>query len=287
MARPFDAATKHLIETNPADWLAYVGLPRAEVEILDADLSSVSAAGDKLLRVREAMPWFLHLELQAGYESDMIERFHFYCVVERRRHRLPVQLYVVLLRPEADGPDVTGAIEYLRPNGTCYERFEYNVIRAWEKPVEETLQGGLATLPLAPISNVRPEELPAVVRRMDERLSREVSPGEAEDLWTATYLLMGLRYPPEVGRQLLQGVRNMRESSTYQAILEEGRAEGEARGRAEEARRSILLIGRKRLGEPSPDVQARLDALSDVDALERLLGRSLDVETWEELWAGA
>ena len=32
MARPFDAATKHLIETNPADWLAYVGLPRAERE---------------------------------------------------------------------------------------------------------------------------------------------------------------------------------------------------------------------------------------------------------------
>ena len=287
MAKPFDAATKHSIETNPQDWLEYVGMPRTEVQIIDADLSSVSAASDKLLVVQEPAPYLMHLELQSGYEADMVERFHFYTVVERWRHRLPVHLFTVLLRPEADGPNVTGELEYEWPDGTRYEQFLYTVIRAWEKPVEEILQGGLATLPLAPISRVSAQELPGVIQRMEERLSREAAPGVAEDLWTATYLLMGLLYPTGFVSRLLQGVRNMRESSTYQAILSEGEARGksigEIVGRVEEARKTILTLGRKRFGELSAHQQAFLDALSDVDALDAIINRLLDVETWDEL----
>ncbi len=291
MAKPFDVTTKHLIETNPQDWLEYVGLPRTEVQIIDADLSSVSAAGDKLLVVQEPAPCLMHLELQAGYEADMVERFHFYTVVERWRHRLPVRLFIVLLRPEADGPNVTGELEYRWPDGTRYELFRYTVVRAWEKPVEEILQGGLATLPLAPISMVSVQELPGVIQRMEERLSWEAEPGVAEDLWTATYLLMGLLYPRDFVSRLLQGVRNMRESSTYQAILNEGEAIGEARGksigevagRIAEARKTILTLGRKRFGELPANLQTSLDAVSDVDALDEIIDRILDVESWDEL----
>lgn len=71
----------------------------------------------------------------------------------------------------------------------------------------------------------------------------------------------------------------MRESSTYQAIL----SEGEAKGRIEEARKTILTLGRKRLGELSPTVQASLDAVLDVDSLDKIIERILDVETWDEL----
>ena len=38
-------------------------------------------------------------------------------------------------------PMSPGALEYEWPNGIRYERFLYTVIRAWEKPVEEILQG--------------------------------------------------------------------------------------------------------------------------------------------------
>jgi len=41
-------------------------------------------------------------------------------------------------------------------------------------------------------------------------------------LWTATYVLMGLKYPSAFTEQLLRGVRQMKESVTYQAILAEG-----------------------------------------------------------------
>ena len=48
----------------------------------------------------------------------------------------------------------------------------------------------------------------------------------------AGYMLLGLRYDKEMSRGLFKGVRNMRESTFYQVILEEGEAIGEAKGEA-------------------------------------------------------
>lgn len=40
------------------------------------------------------------------------------------------------------------------------------------------------------------------------------------------------QYPREIAGRLLQGVRGMRDSLIYQAVLEDGRIEGRAEGRA-------------------------------------------------------
>lgn len=98
-------------------------------------------------------------------------------------------------------------------------------------------------------------------------------------MWAAAYTLFGLRYPVALGEQLMQGVRRMRESVTYQAILEEGRVEG----RAEEARRLILLLGERRFGPPGSRTRAALEAMADPERLEALGRRLLDVATWDEL----
>lgn len=73
----------------------------------------------------------------------------------------------------------------------------------------------------------------------------------------------------------------MRESSTYQAIL----AEGEAQGRADEARRILLRLGRKRFGPPDARDRAALQRVRDLERLERLTDRVLDVASWGELLA--
>jgi predicted transposase YdaD len=78
----------------------------------------------------------------------------------------------------------------------------------------------------------------------------------------------------------------MKESTTYQAILEEGEAIGVAKGKAEEARNILLLQGRDRLGEPSAKIAALLDAVTDLSRLEALAIRSLQVKTWEKLLHG-
>jgi hypothetical protein len=77
----------------------------------------------------------------------------------------------------------------------------------------------------------------------------------------------------------------MKESVTYQAILEEGAAIGEARGKAEEARKILLLQGRARFGDPPPEVRAALDSMSDVRKLEELTVRLLQAASWQELLA--
>ena len=94
-------------------------------------------------------------------------------------------------------------------------------------------------------------------------------------------MLAGLRLTREQVVTLFQGVWAMRESTAYQFILDEGRAEG----RAEEARRILLRLGRKQLGAADEATEAALQAVSDLDRLERLSERLLEVSTWQELLA--
>ena len=78
----------------------------------------------------------------------------------------------------------------------------------------------------------------------------------------------------------------MEESTTYQLLLNRGRAEGEAngeaKGRTEEARDLLLRLGRKRFGEPDNIVHHRLSAMTR-EQLEQLVDRALETETWQEL----
>jgi hypothetical protein len=200
-------------------------------------------------------------------------------VLLSRRHALPVESVALLLRPEADAPGLGGVVHLRRLDGTAYLEFRHRVVRAWRQPVEAVLAGGLATLPLAPVADVAAAELPAVVRRMDERLRREATPAEAGTLWTAAYLLLGLRHSAEFAGRLLQGVRAMRESSTYQAVL--------AEGRAEEARRFLLRLGTRRFGPPDARARAAVEALGDPERIEQLGDRLFEVDGWGELLAGS
>jgi predicted transposase YdaD len=154
-------------------------------------------------------------------------------------------------------------------------------VRTWERPADEILTGGPATLPLAPLASVTENELPAVIRAMQQRLDREATKSQADTFWTATYLLMGLNYSNELIDRLLEGVQNMKESVTYQKILREGRAEG----RAEGAKRILKRLGSKRLGKPEPRIEAEIDAIADLEKLEQLSDRVLEVTDWEELLA--
>lgn len=72
-----------------------------------------------------------------------------------------------------------------------------------------------------------------------------------------------------------QALLNMKESVTYQPILEEGRLE--------EVRNILLLQGRDRLGEPSAKIITLLFTETDLGRLEALAIRLLHVKTWEKL----
>ena len=79
----------------------------------------------------------------------------------------------------------------------------------------------------------------------------------------------------------------MKESVTYQAILEEGRVQGveagREEGRADEARRILLSLGTKQLGRPSAKIRKTIAAITEPAVFEGLVTRVHEVESWAEL----
>jgi len=104
VSKPYDATTKSLIEVAPEDWLELIGWKRrGPVEVINADLSTVTRMADKVIRVGGRAPAVVHFELQSGHDSDLAYRLLSYHGMLVERHRLPVRTVLVLLRPGADG----------------------------------------------------------------------------------------------------------------------------------------------------------------------------------------
>ena len=283
MPGPIDDALKHLTELSPQDWVVRGGWPAAAAALIDADIGTISGAADKAIRVSSTPDWLLAIDFQSGHDSlAKLPDLLLYNSALFKRHGLPVRTLLVLLHRGADSRKLTGLYERGFPGEPFDAALRYRILRVWEIPAATWLSGGLGLVPLAPLGSVQKADLPAVVAQMKQRFDRE-APSQAKELWSAAYILMGLRYESAMVQSLLRGVVNMKESTTYQAILEEGKAEGEAKGKAEEARRMLLLLGREQLGEPSAKIVARLDAVTDLSQLEALGLRLLHVKTWEEL----
>jgi len=103
------------------------------------------------------------------------------------------------------------------------------------------------------------------------------SPDAGDKLLAATFFLMGLRYPRELTKQLLQGVQHMEESTTYQYILEQGGLRA--------ARKILTHLGEKHLGPANVMVQTRIDSIMEIERLEQLLDRIHEATSWDDLLA--
>jgi predicted transposase YdaD len=94
-----------------------------------------------------------------------------------------------------------------------------------------------------------------------------------------------LIYPKDFIKPLLQGIRVMKESSFYQVILDEGRAEGEIKGEMREAIKLLKKLGTRRFGAPDHSAVVAIEAITDLERIELLLERLLEASSWEELLA--
>jgi predicted transposase YdaD len=286
--KPFDPTLKTLVELDPASWPALFGRPTGPTEIIDADVATVSGAADKVLRVAARPPYLLHLEFVAGHDAARLpSRLHARHALLNDRHELRVRTGVVVLRPEADSPQLTGVYECSFPDEEPYLIFRYQVLRVWQLDPDTLLAGGPALLPLAPISAVTESELPAIIQEMGQRLSGRRVQKHVKVVWAATYVLLGLRYSAALAEHLFRGVVSMKESTTYQAILAEGLAEGRAQGQllgaVAEARKVLRLLGDDLFGIPDAATAARIEQLADLETLERLLKRIRVAESWDDL----
>ncbi|OWK36042.1 hypothetical protein [Fimbriiglobus ruber] len=285
MPHPYDATSKDLLDADPARWVTYLTRepPPGPVDVIDADLSTVTAEADKVIRVNGSDPWLLHLEFQANTDRWLVPRVLKYNAMLYEKHELAVASVVVLMRPAANMPAVTGSWAVPNPLGSP-RVFEYRVIRVWERPPEEFLTGPLALLPLAPIAATDRTGVSAIVDRIRGRLGAEADRPLVAKLWACTSVLMGLRYESAFIDRLLEGVLQMEESTTYQALLARGEARGETKWRLVEARAIISRLGTKRFGPPPATVTAALEATTDLSLLEELGDRLLDARGWDDLF---
>src|SRR5207244_1061703 len=92
-------------------------------------------------------------------------------------------------------------------------------------------------------------------------------------LLTAAFVLTGLRLKRSQALQVFTGVRAVRESETFMAILDEGREI--------EARRVIRLLAKRPLGEPDDATVTRLEGITDIERLERIIQRVGEAPNWQ------
>jgi predicted transposase YdaD len=272
----FDATLKTMLEAGPADWPRLLGLPGSDVEVIDADASTVTGAADKVLRVNGPNPYILHLEFQTGPDASKPRKLNLYNAILEDRTGLPVQTAFILLRPKAVLRVYDGVYRCTIPDRIePYRTFRYDVVRVWEIPPEQLLRG-LGTLPLAPIGAVAESELPAVLREMKVRIGKKSPRSLVDQLWASAFVLMGLRYEPALVSRLTQEVLGMDESTTYQFIL--------SQGAVREVRKILLRLGNLQFGEPAgAKAQAKLAKIEDLNRLEDLTDKLLTANSWDEL----
>src|SRR5438552_3042589 len=281
MPFPFDAALKELAQISPGDLLAEIAWPAdGPVRVLNVDLSAVSASGDFVLGIGDPLQYIVSVEFQAGPDAALAQRVLLYNALVHYRYGVPVHSVVVLLRPKAESPALDGSIRYQARAGRGHMDFGFEIVRLWQRPAEALLSGSLATLPLAPLGQLPAgsspgEALPAIIRRIEERLSQDATPEAAAKLMRATFVLTGMVVAKATLQNLFAGVRFMQESSAYDVLVEEGEVKA--------LRETLLRQGRKRFKSADESIAASVNTITDLDRLKRMTERLLEVTTWQEL----
>jgi hypothetical protein len=290
----YDVAAKERVWVDPSCLQQRLGFdPTWPVDVIESGITTLTASADKVIRVRGPSPFLLNLEFQGNHQADLVRTLWFRQVALDYRHGLPVLTVLILMRKEANSPSLTGIYERNGPDGRATNRYHYEVVRLWQEDPEIYLNGGIALVPRAPLTRVSEPDLPALFRRMRDRLDGE-PPERASHLSVASYTLMGLRFSDELIERLFEGMKGMKESTTYQKILREGHQEGLQQGlnmgELREARRFLVVLGMERLGEPSTEIMRALEAIQSVERLEALGRRMITdpaIGGWDDLVRGS
>ena len=204
LAKPFDATTRRLLEIDPAGWLACVGLPMTgPVRAVDSDVSTVTAEADTILQVGEPADYLAHIELQSGHDLTLPRRLLHYNVLLNYRHDRPVRSVAdpaPARRPTARS--LTGTSPGLAARRLKLPRlplFGHAGLDAGRGTVLRERPGDASP---GPAGGGRPKNGPPGRHRSDEADGsiRRFPKNEANLLWAATKILMGLKYSDEISR---------------------------------------------------------------------------------------
>lgn len=198
MAMTFDATLKDMGRESPHGFLAPFDKPTTQpLQLLNVDLSTVTAAADLIVGLGEPLDEIIHLEFQSSAAAWKHADLMVYNALLYAHYHVPVHTAIILLRPEAAHSKMTGELDYAARPGRGRMHFGYEVVRLWEeRTAEDLLSGDVGVVPLAmlgrlPADAAVEDGLASVAQRVVERLSKEAPPDRAKKLLTDALLLTG------------------------------------------------------------------------------------------------
>lgn len=271
--KPYDQAFKFLAEQDAESLLVLLGYlqpgERAEIEVLPRELRAAAILPDQPYRVLTAREHsVVQVEAQAWFDKSMLARYGEYGVRSWISYRLPVRCYVLLLtkRGLPKGLRTQGVIDA----GDIQIKVRYRLIKLWEISARKVLAMNRENLlPFVPLMRGGREELEISALR----LSHVPDESRRSEMGMHFLMLGGLRYNRVdllelIGRKGMIPLEQLKESSFYQFVMDEGRAEGRDEGRLEDAREMLRMLAAKRF--PGLELGEELDRIHDLDAIRRL-----------------
>jgi predicted transposase/invertase (TIGR01784 family) len=248
----YDNTCKYLAENFPEDissWLIGERVTLTELKPTELSVDPIRADSMILLTNEDLI---LHLEFQTDPDDEIPFRMIDYRV--RAYRKFPTkrmrQIVIYLRKTSSE-----------RVHQTAFEientlhRFE--VIRLWEQPTSIFLES-VGLYPFASLTQT--DEPESILRSVAAKIEDIAASKIQSNLAATASILAGLVLDKNLVKQILRR-DNMRESPIYQDILAEGEVKGKTQGRIEEAKGLVIRQLTRKLGNVSPKLLAKIEAL--------------------------
>jgi predicted transposase/invertase (TIGR01784 family) len=248
----YDNTCKYLAENFTEDissWLLGERVTLTELKPTELSVDPIRADSMILLTNQDLI---LHLEFQTDADDEIPFRMIDYRVRAYRKFPTKrMKQIVIYLRKTTSKVVHQTAFEI----ENTLHRFE--VIRLWEQPPSIFLES-VGLYPFASLAQTdEPESiLLSVAAKIEDIGSSKIQ----ANLTATAFILAGLVLDKNRVKQILRR-DNMRESATYQDILAEGEEKGKTQGRVEEAKGLVIRQLIRKLGNVSPNLLAKIEAL--------------------------
>jgi predicted transposase/invertase (TIGR01784 family) len=248
----YDNTCKYLAENFPEDissWLIGERVTLTELKPTELSVDPIRADSMILLTNEDLI---LHLEFQTDPDDEIPFRMIDYRVRAYRKFPTKrMRQIVIYLRKTTSELVHQTAFEI----ENTLHRFE--VIRLWEQPISIFLES-VGLYPFASLTQT--DEPESILRSVAAKIEHIGSSKIQANLTATAFILAGLVLDKNRVKQILRR-DNMRESATYQDILAEGEVKGKTQGRIEEAKGLVIRLLTRKLGNVSPNLLAKIEAL--------------------------
>ena len=287
--KPYDQASRYLAEQDPEALLSLLKCinpkHKAQIKVLSREISISAKISDlPYLVITKGKQKIVLIEMQTVYDYAIAERIMEYVIRLWFFYKIPtIEVYVLLL---TDKGMPRGKLKpWAMKLGPVSIKVNYQsvLVKAWELDAKEALaMGRPSLLPLVPLLKGDRQELITAAQRLAEMEDRT----SHEEMALHFFMLAGLRYNPREVLEIMRGaemipIEQLRESSTYQYILQEGLREGEQKGKLEESRNTLLKLIAKRF--PTLDLRSEIEHINDLSILEDLCLKVIDASNADEM----